>query len=341
MANNRNLTNAIATWYAHPEILQAMLTAGHADVHFQGPDVNVTDSIETLFNNLHHRNRRDVLASPDTLKQQIRRMVNEGRPISHFTDKQTMITALSATLFSCAPQLNKWLEADNYSPDRAYQRLRITMNVEAFIGSGVAPDGSERATTAVTVVFSRIPSICDNRIYPFSITTMYPDITGNHDVGTIVHTGRNISKELADEINRSDIGPRMYWALKEAGHNPTLDRYSYPRACFVESQYGDIDYVLKYNAQSKYYGLLYIKQDGQMMSYKHSNCTQDEINAIRADEKYKFLDILNKANERWSNVVEPSSHLFNYDNYQELPKPNPNGIDIEEFTQANNEQDDR
>lgn len=338
---NRRQTNAIATWSSRPDILQSLLSAGHADVHFQGQDVQVTDDTQTLFNNLQRRQKRDVLATPDTLKQQIRRMVNEGRPISHFTDKATMITALSETLFNCSPQLNEWLAQDNRSPDRAYQRLRVTMDVGSLIGTGVAPDGSERATTAVTVVFSRIPSICDGTIYPFSITTMYPDITGNHDVGTIVHTGRDISQELANEINRSDVGPRMYWALKEAGYTPTLDRYSVPRACFIESSYGDIDYVLKYNAQSKYYGLLYIKQDGQLMSYKYSNCTPDEINAIRTDEKYKFLDILNKANDRWHNVIEPNSQLFNPQSYQDLPEAHPNGVNFEEFTQASNEPDDR
>ncbi|MBQ8806359.1 MAG: hypothetical protein IJZ68_07900 [Bacteroidaceae bacterium] len=317
---------AIASWCDDRDTLQSILSAGHADYHCAGttpPRMSIDECVNFVYT---HDQWTSVLSTPSTIDAQVNRVANEGHASSHFTNKETLMATLSIALMSGAHALNEWCSKDNtigkmfrdYSYrgiDTSSYKLRMTIDTGAYIGAGIMPDGSERATTAVTLVFARIPSYPDGNKIPFSITTMYPDITGETGVGSLVHTGRNYAEKLAEAINHSSVGVRMYWLGQHCGYECSLVQGRVTTALFPYT-YREGNMTLQcsfgYNERSMHSGNIFVQDpSGKMVPLSQLNLPREIVLKLRDEESKVFAPLLAKAQDT-QNVIFPQSHLFTH-----------------------------
>ena len=316
---------AIASWCDDAEVLQGILAAGHADYHCQGITpvrMSVDECVDFMYT---HDHWYSSLSTPSTIASQVQRVAQEGHASSHFTNKETLLAALSVALMSGAHALNEWCSKDDtigkMFKDHSYRGLdtkaykfRMTVDTGAYIGSGIMPDGSERSTTAVTIVFSKVPSYHTGEKLPFSITTMYPDITGETGVGSLVNTGRNFANDLSAAINHSDVGVRMYWLGQHAGHECTLARGRTTSAVFPYT-YTDGNMTLQcsfsYNENSIQDGSIFVQDpSGRMVPLSQARLPREIVKNLRDEEAKVFGPLLAQAQNMERSVVFPQSHMF-------------------------------
>lgn len=287
---------AIASWCTNPFLLDSILTAGHSDVHFVGADKYIKD-IDACVDAMYQSDDiADILPAHDITAAEASRVATEIVPSSHFTSKEVMLGALSATLLGAAHNINKWLTGDVMC--RTTFQLTLHVDMDTFIGTGIEMDGNERATTVATLVLTRIPSYVDRFKIPFSIKTMYPNITDRTDVGTVVQTGRNFGIEVMRAINEGDIASQMYWQLKERGEDVTMSKGS-PRAAVLHGCCNGIEYSVLYNERSYGHGYLLIHEPGsdRPVPAARSTLSPETIQELRQDEYRRIGNSLNKA---WS-----------------------------------------
>lgn len=317
---------AITSWCNDAETLMGILAAGHADYHYQGDEKTNADVDECVDKVYSHDHWRNILPTQNTIDAQLRRVANEGHAASHFTDKNTLLATLSIALLSGAHYINEWLSKDDTLGKMFFNRdfkgldsrsyaLRMTIDAGAYIGTGIMPDGSERATTAVTIFFTRTPSYLNGEKIPFSIDTMYPDITGKTNVGDLASTGRNFSQGLANAINDASVGVRMYWLGQHCNIPCTLVRNTMTTAIFNHF-YGDesmgIECSFGYNEKSCINGSLFVKSpNDKMVPISQIGLPRETVLNIRNEEGEKFGKLLQKALDKANPVIFQQSHLFN------------------------------
>lgn len=336
---------AITSWCNDAETLMGILSAGHADYHYQGDGKTNIDVDECLDKVYSHEHWRNILPLQSTVNEQLNRVAQEGHASSHFTNQNTLLATLSIALLSGAHTINEWCTKDNTLGKMFFNRdfkgldsssyaLRMTIDTGAYIGTGIMPDGSERATTAVTILFARTPSYLNGEKLPFSITTMYPDITGVTGVGDLASTGRNYPRELANAINQSPIGARMYWLGQHCNIPCTLVHTTTPTAIF-NHLHGDesmgIPCSFGYNDKSYNNGSLFVQSpNGKMVPVPRAGLARETVLSIRQEEVEKFGPLLQKAWDTKNPVIFPQSHLFLRTNEEQIYE---DGIQIqsEEF----------
>ena len=331
--NYHDQIHAIASWCNDRETLQGILAAGHADYHCAGttpPRMNIEECVNFMY---QHDQWSSHLATPSTIDSQVQRVAQEGHAASHFTNREILMATLSVALMSGAHALNEWCSKDNtigkmfhdYSYrglDSSAYKLRMTVDTGAYIGTGIMPDGSERATTAVTIVFTRIPSYLNGDKIPFSITTMYPDITGNTGVGSLVSTGRNFADKLTDAINHTSVGTRMYWLGQHCGYECSLVQGRLTSALFPYT-YKEGNMTLNctfgYNDRSMHDGSIFIQDpSGKMVPLSQLHLPREVVLNLRAEEAKLFKPLLEKAQNTEHAVVFSASHLFAHANEEQI-----------------------
>lgn len=299
----------IEEWCDNKYILDEILTVGHSDVHYCGSNAlpsNMNVAIDTLYS---HENWRDILPDTRTLVAQVTRTAKDAIPSSHFVDKSTMLAAFSETMLACANDIVQWVSKNK--GDHAC-RLRLTVDAGAFIGTGIGMDGNEYATTATTIVLSRRPtaSIEAGRI-PFSVVTMYPDITGRNEIGTLEATGRCYGWGLARAINAQDVGPKMFWQLRENGIPCLFDRRG-SGATIVYDNYDGTNIILRYNEHSQFQGQILVENEnktGFCPIKKATHLTLEQKNEIRAYEAL-FHSMLMNAQQKDHKTIREDSHML-------------------------------
>ena len=290
------------------EVLQDLITVGHADVHYRGSE-KLPNSMEELQNVFYQNDDyRAILPRASTLAQQTIRVANEVVPASHFINKSTMYAALSETILGCSADINSWINRDK---SNHMCRLRLTVDAGTFVGTGINTDGNEYATSAVTIVLGRRPtaSMKAGRI-PFSIITMYPNITGAQNVGTLVATGRSCVDGLVTSINNAPVGAKMYWALQNEGISSIFSR-SEPVSALISGQYNGVDFVLRYNEKSYHAGQILLKgRNGCYEPFSHSYSLPYNDKVKLLDIEKEFHPLFDKARDKNAVVVDKDSLLF-------------------------------
>lgn len=316
---------AIASWCNDREVLESILEAGHADYHCAGitpPQMSIDECVNFVYS---HDHWTSVLAAPSVVNAQLKRVAEEGHASSHFTNKETLMATLSIALMSGAHAINEWCSKDNtigkMFHDRSYRgidtaayKFRMTVDTGAYIGTGIMPDGSERATTAVTMVFTKVPSYPGGEKIPFSITTMYPDITGESGVGSLLYTGRNTASKLVDAINDSSVGARMYWLGQHCNYECTLVQGRLTSAIFPYT-YKEGNMTLQcsfsYNERSLHDGSIFVQDPtGRMVPLAQTKLPREIVMNLRAEEAKVFGPLLAQAQDMSKPVVFEQSHLF-------------------------------
>ena len=299
----------IAQWCDDKRTLDEILTVGHSDVHYRGSNTlpkKMNIAIDTLYS---HENWHDILPDDRTLVAQVVRVAEDAVPASHFVDKTTMLAAFSETMLACASDIAQWVSKDR--GDHVC-RLRLTVDAGAFIGTGIGMDGNEYATTATTIVLSRRPtaSIEAGRI-PFSVVTMYPDITGRNEIGTLESTGRCYGWGLARAINTQDIGPKMFWQLRENAIPCLFDRRG-SGSTIVYDNYDGTNIILRYNEHSQFQGQILVENEnktGFCPLKKAMHLTLEQKNEIRSYEAL-FHPMLMNAQQKDHNTIGEDAHML-------------------------------
>lgn len=315
----------ITAWCDNKFLIDEILTTGHADVHYRGSTAlprSMNDAIDTLYSREDWSN---IMPDNPTLVAQIVRVAKDTIPASHFADKTTMMAAFSETMSACAGDIAQWVSKDKGNHT---SRLRLTVDTGAFIGTGIGLDGNEYATTSATIILRRRPtaSIEVGRI-PFSVVTIYPDITGKHGVGTLEATGRCYGPYLARAINTQGVGAKMYWQLKEAGQPCFYDRRGNGAAIIYASTETinqsinpdinqpiskDVTAMLRYNEHSSFQGQILVnseEKEGWVALRTATHLTQDEKNTIRAFEKQFHPMLENAIKDAHATIAENSPML--------------------------------
>jgi hypothetical protein len=241
--------------------------------------------MQQCVDDIYDRSQQEQLPvlSDAAIDMQLTRVAQEIVPASHFFDKSTMMGVLSLTLMSAAPEINDWLQGPLLDDSRFMLRLRV--DVDEFIGKGIYLDGNERATTTSTLVLTRAPSYVDGTKMPFSIKTMYPDITVNHDVGMLVTTGRNCGAGLLPKINAAPKINQMYWRLRSVGESAQITQAT-PPSVRLYGTADNIQYSAFYNHQSYSNGLImvYDTQKQEFLPLRKSSYSDIEKSHIMQDE---------------------------------------------------------
>jgi hypothetical protein len=300
---------AIEEWCDSKAVLEEILTNGHADVHYRGSEKlprTMNGIIDDLYKNEQWSN---ILPDNKTLVEQVVRVAHDVVPASHFVNKSTMIAALSETMLACATNIAEWVSKDRGNHTC---RLRLTVDTGAFVGTGIGMDGNEYATTATTIILSRRPtaSIDAGRV-PFSVLTMYPDITGHAEVGTLVATGRSYGWGLARAINTQPTAQKMFFQLREKGVYCKYDN-SNNGAAIVYGKHEDVTFMFRYNDCSLFQGQILVTHPsapGFRPISKADFLTPEKIKEIREREA-TFHEMLIKAQDPKCAALTEKSPLF-------------------------------
>lgn len=299
----------ISSWCDNALLLESLLEIGHSDAHFAGKDTRISDitkCVDKAFNAGY--DFHEIMPTYDITQQEAHRVATEMVHASHFFDKEIMLGALSATILGAAHEINKWLNGDIYC--RTTYGLKLHVDIDSFIGTGIAMDGNERATTVATLILTRLPSYVDNIRIPFSIKTMYPDITESHSVGTLVSTGRNFGPEIIRAINASDVATQMYWQLKERGENVHMKNN--PRSAVLYATHNGIDYMASYNNNSYNHGFMMVYDQAQngYVTLNKSTLDRETIRELRNDEARRIGHSLHKATSCDRLSITTTDNLF-------------------------------
>lgn len=286
----------LQSYSTNPDIVTELITEGHADVHYRGSE-ETPATIEAWQEALYDE-ANDNVTSPDKaiIDEEIHRVSNEIVPASHFLSKTIMYAACSEALFACADTINKWITHDQANH---CCRLCITANVGTFIGTGIGLDGNEYATTAVTIVLGRRDTESKHvgRI-PFSVITMYPNITQNQQVGMLVATGRSYAQELAEAITTAGVGPKMAWALRAQGVDCFFDNRHYTPTTIVYGEYEEHRYMFRYNEHSHFQGqVLTASPQGFIPISQDMSLAPSQKRAIR-DIEQEYHSLLHIARDK-------------------------------------------
>lgn len=336
---------AISSWCNCAPILEAMLHEGHSDIHFVGGDTkidNITSCVENAFsrdyllNRCEHISEQDLSLDeasrviheavsaylpPDTITQQeVPRVVHEVVSASHFINKEVMLGTLSATILASARKINQWLTDEKY---RDKFNLRLTVDMGAVIGTGIHTDGKERATTAATLVLTRYNCVEDGTRFPFSILTMYPDISDTNTVGTLVQTGRYFGEKLKNAINGAPFYAQMYWQIREhmlkfpesqdvLGVYMLKDKHNATPRTTMQANCNGMQYSACYSNPAYSYG--YLKMfDPQTDTFRHVNqytIEMDIFNALRSHEWKTVGHYIQRARSDTRISIETEDTLF-------------------------------
>lgn len=299
----------IEDWCDNKYTVDEILTVGHADVHYRGSNAlprNMSTAINTLYS---HENWHGMMPDDATLVTQVIRVAKDAIPASHFVDKSTMLAAFSETMLACAGDIAKWVSKDKGNHTC---RLRLTVDTGAFVGTGIGMDGNEYATTATTIVLSRRPtaSLEVGRV-PFSVVTMYPDITGRNGIGTLEATGRCYGWGVARAINTQDVGAKMFWQLREMDIPCLFDRRGHGSTVIYDT-YDGINIVLRYNEHSQFQGQILVEnaqKTGWCPINKATHLTVEQKTGIRAYEAL-FHPILMNAQQKDHNTIKEDSPML-------------------------------
>jgi hypothetical protein len=312
---------AISSWCDYAPILEAMLREGHSDVHFVGGNTNI-DNIKDCVDNAFSREEiSDLQDAPNTtIQQELSRVAQEAVSASHFVNKEVMLGTLSATMLASAHKINQWLTDEKYR-DKHY--LRLTVDMQAFIGTGIHTDGNERATTAATLVLTRTSCVADGTVFPFSILTMYPDISETRTVGNLVQTGRYFGEKLKDAINGAPFYAQMYWQIREhmlkfPENQDILDVYILKNkhnaipTTVMEASCNVSQYTASYSSDLYSYGYLTMPdpQTGESRRVNPYTTEMEVCNALRSHEREIVGHYIQRARSCSYIAIETADTLF-------------------------------
>lgn len=293
-------------------LLEGLVNSGHSYVHFAGEDTPISD-MDKCYDKVYNANYdlKKIMPSDDIIRQEIHRVATEMVPASHFSDKEMMVGALSETLSGAAHIITKWLNGDIFG--RTQYGLKLSVAFDSFVGTGIATDGNERATTVATLILTRHKCHIDNVEIPFSITTMYPDISEELSVGTVVSTGNNFGQQIVQYIETSDIATQMYWRLKELGENVAMydnPRSDKPRSAVLYATCNGIDYTVSYNNNSLTRGFMQVYNPAQHRYVALDILDEETIKELRKDEARRIGLSLHRTHTGSQLPITTAHHLF-------------------------------
>ena len=221
---------------------------GHAFMHESAGQLPTDYTMDTVLAMAEQHNSWESGITDDaTLQKQLSRVVNECTTSSNFADKYAMLYTAYVGIGNNIGEIAKWiddLESSFQYGDKPKQ-YKFTLNFDAgkFIGSGInVNNGLQYTTSAATMVLQYLPKeIRDPALnIPFTVKTLYPNISQDISHGSLVCTGKNCIGEIRALANCSnDHSVRMYWAMKSAGYQVSYDKPTkdYSARLFVEHYY--------------------------------------------------------------------------------------------------------